>query len=225
MKVYRPLSLVLMLLFAATGMLFLCFPDNVLALFNTISSGLGMALSPLTGFGFYLILAVGYMYMVAILAFLMFRHPENRSFSLLLINAGYFLWWGGWSFGPRHLIPMLLFLAIPLVVVPRRMLPLVIILAVISIAQMLIPLAGSMLAPDTYFMQNAHLPFFGYSSIWSYSWQQLLEGAFANNLGSKLFGLRGWTTLLPIILAILAVTAIFVITERRSHHNDLPQVR
>ena len=79
-------------------------------------------------------------------------------FSLLLINAGYFLWWGGWSFGPRHLIPMLLFLAIPLVVVPRRLLPLVIILAVISIAQMLIPLAGSMLAPDTYFMQNAAPP-------------------------------------------------------------------
>lgn len=146
-------------------------------------------------------------------------------FSLLLINAGYFLWWGGYSFGPRHLIPMLLFLALPLVLVPRRLLPLVIVLAVISIAQMLIPLAGSMLAPDTYFMQNAHLPFFGYSSIWSYSWQQLLGGHFANNLGSKLFGLRGWTTLLPLILAILAATAIFMATEKRSHHNDLPQVR
>jgi hypothetical protein len=71
--------------------------------------------------------------------------------SLLLINAGYFMWWGGYSFGPRHLIPMLLFLAIPLVLVPRRLIPLVIILAVISIGQMLIPLAGSILPPDNYF--------------------------------------------------------------------------
>ena len=140
-------------------------------------------------------------------------------FSLLLINAGYFLWWGGYSFGPRHLIPMLLFLAIPLVMVPRRLVPLVIILAVISIGQMLIPLAGSTLAPDTYFAQNAHLPFFGYSSIYSYSWQQLLAGNFAYNLGGKLLGLRGWMTLLPIVLAILMVTVIFVLAEKPGHNS------
>ena len=87
MKLYKPISLVLTLVFAATGMLFLFYPDKVLALFNAISSSVGMVQAPATGFGFYLILAVGYMYMAAILAFLMFRHPENRSFSLLLINA------------------------------------------------------------------------------------------------------------------------------------------
>jgi hypothetical protein len=145
-------------------------------------------------------------------------------FSLLLINAGYFMWWGGWSFGPRHLIPMLLFLAIPLVLVPRRLVPLVIILAVISIAQMLIPIAGSTLAPDTYFQQNAHLPFFGYSSIWSYSWQQLLDGNFAYTLGGKLLGLRNWMNLLLNVIAILAVTAIFVITDRPLRKHDLPPV-
>jgi hypothetical protein len=145
-------------------------------------------------------------------------------FSLLLINAGYFLWWGGWSFGPRHLIPMLLFLAIPLVMVPRRLVPLVIILAVISIGQMLIPLAGSMLAPDTYFTNNAHLPFFGYSSIYTYSWKQLLDGNFAYSLEGAFLHLRGWMNPIFNILAILAVTAIFVITEKRPHKNDLPQV-
>jgi hypothetical protein len=142
----------------------------------------------------------------------------------LLINAGYYMWWGGGSFGPRHLIPMLLFLAIPLVLVPRRLIPLVIILAVISIGQMLIPLAGSMLAPDNYFIQNAHLKFFGYSSIYSYSWQQLLNGYFAYNLGSKLFRLKNWMILLPNVLAILVVTAIFVISEKHLHQKNLPQV-
>jgi hypothetical protein len=87
MKLHRPISLALMLVFAATGLLFLFFPDNVLALFNTISSWWGMNQTPETGSSFYLILAVGYMYLVTLLAFLMFRHPENRSFPLLLVNA------------------------------------------------------------------------------------------------------------------------------------------
>jgi hypothetical protein len=140
----------------------------------------------------------------------------------LLINAGYYMWWGGYSFGPRHLIPMLLFLAIPLVLVPKRYIPLLFILSVISIGQMLIPLAGSMLAPDNYFIQNAHLNFFGYSSIYTYSWQQLLDGNFAYNLGGALFGLKNWMILLPNILAILAVTAIFVIMEKRPRQKDIP---
>jgi hypothetical protein len=141
--------------------------------------------------------------------------------SLLLINSGYFMWWGGYSFGPRHLIPMILFLAIPLVLVPRRLIPLVIILTVISIGQMLIPLAGSMLAPDNYFVENAHLKFFGYSSIYTYSWQQLQNGYFAYNLGGKLLGFRNWMVLLPNLLSILAVTAIFVIAEKHQGKMDL----
>jgi hypothetical protein len=134
--------------------------------------------------------------------------------SYLLINAGYYMWWGGWSFGPRHLIPMLLFLSIPLVLVPRRLIPLVIILAIISIGQMFIPLAGKILVPDDYFDQIDHLKFFGYSSIYSYSWQQLLDGNFTTNLGEKLFGLKKWMIFLPNVLAILLVTAIFVVKEK-----------
>jgi hypothetical protein len=40
-----------------------------------------------SGWSFYLILAVGYMYLVTVLAFLMFRHPENRYFPLLMVHA------------------------------------------------------------------------------------------------------------------------------------------
>lgn len=87
MKVYRLVSLTLAVLFAVTGLLFLSVPDRVLALFNTLSVSLGMPESPLTGFGFYLILAVGYMYMVTVLAFLMYRQPDNKYFPLLLTHA------------------------------------------------------------------------------------------------------------------------------------------
>ena len=87
MKIYKALGLTLMLLFAFTGILFLSLPDQVLVFFNNLSISLGMLPSPAAGWNFYLILAAGYLYLVSILAFLMFKHPENHYFSLLLIHA------------------------------------------------------------------------------------------------------------------------------------------
>jgi len=87
MKTYRIISIVFMALFAATGLTFLFIPDRVLSFFNSFSALFGMPESPVTGFGFYLILAVGYMYIVIVLAFLMYRHPGNRYFPRLLAHA------------------------------------------------------------------------------------------------------------------------------------------
>lgn len=87
MKMYRAMSLIMMLLFAATGMLFLGFPDKAIAFFNGLSPSFGMPESPASGWHFYLVLAVGYMYLVTVLAFLMFRNPENIHFPLLLTHA------------------------------------------------------------------------------------------------------------------------------------------
>jgi hypothetical protein len=131
----------------------------------------------------------------------------------LLINSGYFMWWGGYSFAPRHLIPMILFMALPLVMLPKRLDPLVIVLVVISSAQMLIPLSTITLVPDQYFAKNPHLKFFGYSTIYDYSWKELMAGNFAFSLGFILLGLRKWATLIPLILAILAVLVFFIATE------------
>ncbi len=142
----------------------------------------------------------------------------------LLLNSGYFLWWGGASFGPRHLIPMLLFLSIPLAILPKRLTPLVLILAVISFGQMLIPLAGSVLVPDDYFVQHSHLTFFGYSTIYNGALPQLLQGNFAYNLGQILLGLKGWAILLPYIALLLVFTVIFVISDKRSSPRNISQV-
>jgi hypothetical protein len=86
-KTYKYISLILMFLFAVTGILFLGFPEKVLSLFNSLSSPFGMPQSPLIEWNFYLILSAGYMYLVSVLAFLMFRHPGNHYFPLLLIHA------------------------------------------------------------------------------------------------------------------------------------------
>jgi hypothetical protein len=133
----------------------------------------------------------------------------------LLLNSGYFMWWGGASFGPRHLIPMLPFLGIPLVFIPRRLFPLVIILGVISIAQMFIPLAGFIEVPDDRFENISGMGYFTYSTIYSYCLQQLIKGYFAYNLGEKLLGLKGWMILIPNLLAILITSGFFFFREKR----------
>jgi hypothetical protein len=87
MKIYKTISFILMLLFAITGILFLGLPDKVIVFFNTLSSSFGMLPAPVTGWSFYQILAVGYMYLVTILAFFMFRDPDNHYFPLFLMHA------------------------------------------------------------------------------------------------------------------------------------------
>jgi len=87
MSTYRMLSLLLMLAFASTGVLFLVDPDAAIGFFNGFLPSFGLPQAPYNGWDFYLILAVGYMYVVTVLAFMMFRHPENRSFPMLLAHA------------------------------------------------------------------------------------------------------------------------------------------
>jgi len=87
MHLYRAAAALLAVSFAAVGLLFLFFPGGVLAFFNSLSAGLGFREAPLTGFQFYLVLASGYMYLVALLAWLMFRHPEVETYARLLVHA------------------------------------------------------------------------------------------------------------------------------------------
>jgi hypothetical protein len=87
MSVYRICSIIMAIVFAIVGFIFLLLSSDVLIFFNTISDLLGIKQSPVDGIGFYLILAVGYMYLVSLLAFLMYKHPDNADFPFLLANA------------------------------------------------------------------------------------------------------------------------------------------
>jgi hypothetical protein len=150
-------------------------------------------------------------------AYFMFRAQQYRAeatiaittfFSYLLINSGYYMWWGGWSFGPRHLIPMLPFLCLPLVFVPKRLFFLVVILGLVSVSQMLIVAASTLAVPDEIIQRIDALKYFQYSSIYSYCLPRLLRGQYGPNLGRQLFGLPNWTSLLPIMLVILSGTGM-----------------
>ncbi len=73
--------------FAIVGIIFISMPDGVLRFFNSLSPAFAFPQSSLGGYNFYLVLAAAYMYIVSALAYLMYRHPRDRYFPLLLINA------------------------------------------------------------------------------------------------------------------------------------------
>jgi len=87
MRLYKPVSLSLCVIFTIVGLLFITIPGKVINFFNEFSQALGMQVMPVESHGFYLILAAGYMYLVALLAFLMYRHPEQTSLPFLLFSG------------------------------------------------------------------------------------------------------------------------------------------
>ncbi len=128
----------------------------------------------------------------------------------LLLNAGYFMWWGGFSFGPRQIVPMLPFLCIPMIFVPKRFFPLVVILTLISIFQMTVVAATTVMVPDDYLVRIAKLKFFQYSTIYSYCLKQLEAGHLGWNAGQAWLGLKNWVSLLPFAAILLAGSALII---------------
>ncbi len=86
-RVYKLFGLTAAIIFAVVGMIFLFFPDVALTFFNGMSGYFGLPPSPLQGTGFYLALASAYMYVVTLLAYRMFRYPEQRIYPFLLAQA------------------------------------------------------------------------------------------------------------------------------------------
>ncbi|MBE3085550.1 MAG: hypothetical protein IMZ64_04960 [Bacteroidetes bacterium] len=87
MRLYKLFGLTVAIIFAVVGLIFLFFPDWALIFFNSISGYLRLPQAPLQGTGFYLILASAYMYLVTLLAYLMYRHPDQTIYPFLLAQA------------------------------------------------------------------------------------------------------------------------------------------
>jgi hypothetical protein len=107
----------------------------------------------------------------------------------LLLNAGYYMWDGGASLGPRHCVPMLGFLALGLAPALLRLPRAFAVLAAFSFLQMLAVAA----APEA--------PQHG-DPIWGYAFPRLLgfDDSGATNVG-RLLGLPGPLGLLPLAAA------------------------
>ena len=132
-------------------------------------------------------------------------------FSLLILYSGFYAWWGAWTFGPRYLVPMLTFMCLPLVFVPRRWFSSVVFLGLVSIMQMFIAVSSRILIPDDFIKRIDQVGYFAYSTIYNYCLPLLLNGEFSKNLGIKLFGLTTWSSLIPPLLIILIITFVFLV--------------
>ena len=137
--------------------------------------------------------------------------------SYLVIMSGYYMWWGGYSLGPRHIIPVLPFFCVLLVFTPKRFKWPMVLLGLISIFQMLIAVAGNFQVPDTMVDEIDTLGLFDYSHIYSFSLQQLIEGKFAWNLGQRFLGLKTWSSLIPFFIIFGGLTYFFF---RKSNENS-----
>ncbi len=151
------------------------------------------------------------------LAFL-WRAPGRRAkaalatwalISVPIVLSGFYDWAGGASATPRALLPMIPFLALPLLALPREWDGVLGILALISIAQMLAltayaPFSGSFLIR---LQEEAHpggwIPWINGSPV-AESVRWLLRGHWRDTIGSRLLPLSGAPALLPLAAVLAA---------------------
>ena len=123
------------------------------------------------------------------------------AFTLLVTGSAQ--WWGGWSVGPRYLIPMLPWLIWPLGaaidwLTKRRwgLGVLITLIAASCLSTWLQALGGQYYAPD-----DIAAPLF------EYSWPHILAGDVARNWG-MIAGLRGGLSVLPLVVLIVCAFSV-----------------
>lgn len=109
-----------------------------------------------------------------------------------LFNSAYYMWWGGYALGPRHLIPILPFLTIPIVFLPAKTKP---ILATLTMVSFIFMFIGTAIDPQV--PESASNPLY-------YSLKQFVTQKISLNLG-YLFGLSGFYSLIPLSMIIVIV--------------------
>jgi hypothetical protein len=150
----------------------------------------------------------------------------------LLLNASYFYWEGGWSYGPRHMAPALPFLALALAPLwnavhrPGRL-----VLAAICACGIGITLIGVSTTPQPpsiygHPFRQLWWPAFldgdlslNHESFETYGWDPGLvrnhpEAHRARNLGERI-GLRGRTSLVPLLEVWIFGAAWWIHENRR----------
>lgn len=130
---------------------------------------------------------------------------------VLAFNVTFKAWHGGWAAGPRYLIPMIPFLALPIVFAPKRLAWLHVALLAVSILAMTVVTVVD--------AQPAWVEWSPASPVWTSDLPRLLGGEVSVNTGSmfeampgrfespphafnagELLGLRGLASLLPWML-------------------------
>ncbi len=130
--------------------------------------------------------------------------------SFFLFNGSSAMWSGGFAVGPRYLVPVLPFLALPIIF----LLPAVrskLIQAACALAML-----GSLVLVWIQTIGGQSFPQFQPNALMDYSLPRILAGDIARNVGMVL-GLRGWSSLIPLLGILFVLTMGWVFWERRSN--------
>ncbi len=158
--------------------------------------------------------------------FVMLRNPQDRpeavfSFSVILLYlvllSGYYDWWGGLAFTPRHIIPVLPFFGLPLAFLPERFRKAALVLAVLSIAQMFVVAStryDGLIDITINYSRGVFYKMFQNSTIYNVYLPNFLAGKLVPNLGQEFFKLSGHVSLLPLLFVEAVLLASFVILTR-----------
>jgi hypothetical protein len=153
--------------------------------------------------------------------YLMWRRASQQRGIVVLIgliiaafigyNGASVMWWGGFTVGPRYLVPMLPFMALPIIFAFNAILPhlwgrllsaAMIAFAVFSVGALTI--AGQTWPPVetwpiTIHEMNSSYPLFDYSL------PLLAQGDVARNYGGILLNLPGLAAVLPLLIAVIVL--------------------
>ncbi|HEY0705569.1 MAG TPA: hypothetical protein VGG33_02165 [Polyangia bacterium] len=135
--------------------------------------------------------------------------------AFVLMNAGYYMWWGGAALGPRHLVPAMPFVALGFAWLRppanpawhRPLTALAMALLVVSVVNVMAAVAVSPLVPWGQDTLADHV----YPNLWA-GRVALYPGS--SNVGMML-GLKGITSLVPLLL-IAGLGMWLVVTELRA---------
>lgn len=137
-------------------------------------------------------------------------------FLYILMFSGYYMWWGGLAFTPRHIIPILPIFIFPLAFVPEILsIPLALTMA-LSVFQNLVLTASNF--DNMIYIKERLIPIWKKHGIiqprgmlvYDVCLPNVLNGSLMNNRGLDTFGLSGVFSLFPLILLELSLLLLYI---------------
>lgn len=165
--------------------------------------------------------------------FFMAKRPEYRAemiFSLsaiiiyILFFSGYYAWWGGYTFAPRHIIPILPLFVLPLMFVPEKLSIVLWMTALVSMGQNLIMAASGFDGLPEYYesmLVGRHIVTSKAMLIYEICLANVLNNNLMNNRGLQLLGLQGLSSLVPLIILELGLTTLFFKLRSWKLHSSM----